>query len=102
MKTPTPVFDDVMSLRSYFSTNGPILYHSTRDAVLSRVRVPKNVAQTLLRDNESIIVHGKVYFFQIKHIGLDVYEVKLRDPSHYNTYLVASFEPHVLGSVSID
>ena len=59
---------------------------------VTAVRTTKDVATELLMDNVSIIRGGNIRCFQIKHIGLGVYEVKLRDNNRVNTILVENWE----------
>ena len=65
---------------------------------VTAVRTTKDVATELLLDNVSIIRGGKIRYFQIKHIGLGIYDVKLRDIDHINTFLVENWEKRVINS----
>ena len=56
------------------------------------VRVDSSIARYLLSSNYSITKNGNVRFFQIYHIGFDVYEVKLRPLGKVNTYMVDEWE----------
>jgi hypothetical protein len=49
-------------------------------------------------DNVSIIRGGKIRYFQIKHIGLEVYAVKLRDNNRVNTILVENWEYRIINN----
>jgi hypothetical protein len=55
------------------------------------VRTTKDVAQALLLKNECMIKNGCVRYFQIRSIGLDVYEVRLLDKQNVNTHMVVSW-----------
>jgi len=55
------------------------------------VRTTKDVAQALLLNNERIIKNGCIRYFQIRSIGLDVYEVRLFDKQYVNTHIVNSW-----------
>ena len=65
---------------------------------VTAVRTTKEIAWDLLMNNESIIRDGKIRYFQIKHIGLGIYEVKLRDAHEINTYLVENWEKRVINN----
>ena len=65
---------------------------------VTAVRTTKEIAWDLLMNNESIIRDGKIRYFQIKHIGLGIYYVKLRDIDHINTFLVENWEKRVINS----
>jgi hypothetical protein len=65
---------------------------------VTAVRTTKDVATELLMDNVSIIRGGNIRCFQIKHIGLGVYEVKLRDNNRVNTILVENWEKRVINN----
>ena len=65
---------------------------------ITAVRATKFVAEELLLENSSIIKSGTVRYFQIKHIGISVYEVKLRPIGSVNTYLVSEWEPQTINN----
>ena len=65
---------------------------------VTAVRTTKEIATELLMDNVSIIRGGNIRYFQIKHIGLGVYEVKLRDNNRVNTILVENWEKRVINN----
>ena len=62
------------------------------------VRTNKKIALELLLNNESTVKDGCVRYFQIKDIGLGVYEVKLRESGKINTYKVDSWERQVVAN----
>ena len=82
MKTPT--YKTVNDLRDYF-VFVPLV---NKDGSISSVRTSKEIASELLLNNESIIKDGCVYYFAMKHLGLNVYEVKLRPKGKVNTFIV--------------
>lgn len=90
MKTPT--FLDIDSLKSYF-VSAPMVneYGSITDA-----RTTAKIARWLLMDNEFIIKGSNIYYFAIKHIGLNVYCIKLRPKGRVNTFIVDAFENHLI------
>jgi len=65
---------------------------------VTAVRTTKDVATELLMDNVSIIRDTKIRYFQIKHIGLEVYDVKLREINHINTFLVENWQERVINN----
>ncbi len=65
---------------------------------VTAVRTTKEIATELLMDNVSIIRGGKIRYFQIKHIGLKVYDVKLREINHINTFLVENWQERVINN----
>jgi transcription antitermination factor NusA-like protein len=65
---------------------------------VTAVRTTKEVATELLLDNVSIIRDAKIRYFQIKHIGLGVYDVKLREIDYVNTSLVENWEKRVINN----
>lgn len=85
MKTPT--YRDLNELKDYF-VFAPLV---NRDNIISSVRTSKEIVNELLLDNESIIKDGCVYYFAMKHLGLNVYEVKLRPKGKVNTFIVTEF-----------
>jgi hypothetical protein len=62
------------------------------------VRTNKKIALELLLNNESTVKNGCVRYFQIKDIGLGVYEVKLRESGKINTFKVDSWERQVVAN----
>ena len=90
MKTPT--YKTVNDLRDYF-VFAPLV---NRDGTISSARTSKEIASELLLNNESVIKDGCVYYFAMKHMGLNVYEVKLRPKNMTNTFIVKSFEKHLI------
>ena len=65
---------------------------------VTTVRTCKEIATELLLDNVSIIRGGNIRYFQIKHIGLGVYAVKLRDNNRVNTILVEDWEKRIINN----
>ena len=63
---------------------------------ISGARTSKEVARELLMENESILKDGHNYYFAMKHMGLNVYEVKLRPKGKVNTFIVDAFEKHLI------
>lgn len=52
------------------------------------IRVTRETANNFLYENKCRIIGGNVRFYQIKHIGLDVYEVRLLPVGKEGTVLV--------------
>lgn len=50
------------------------------------IRVTKSLAKELLLNDETIIIGGNVKWFNIVHIGLDVYEVYLNNTTKNTGY----------------
>ena len=90
MKTPTIKF--IAELKSYL-VSAPMVDNL---GSISGVRTTKEVAHELLMENESIIKSGNIYYFAIKHIGLNVYYIKLRPKGKVNTFIVEEFEKHLI------
>ena len=86
MKTPTIKYVD--GIRQYF-VEAPL-------GSITAARTDKDTAQALLLENEAIIKGGYIYYFGLKHIGLNVYTVKLRPKGMINTYIVEEFEEHLI------
>jgi hypothetical protein len=90
----TETFRTVNLLKAYFIQVDEL----TKYNGVTAVRTCKEIATELLLDNVSIIRGGNIRYFQIKHIGLGVYEVKLRDDKLINTYLVENWEKRIINS----
>lgn len=90
MKTPTIISNT--SVKLYLVT-APKL---TENGSVPAVRTDKETAEIFLKDNESVIIGGTVRYFQIKHIGFSVYEIKLRPFGKVNTYVVDTWEKQVI------
>ena len=56
------------------------------------VRTNKYTAKSMLLNNESMIILGKVRYFAIKDLGLGVCEIALRPEDKTNTFVVKTFE----------
>jgi hypothetical protein len=82
--------DTVGSVVELFSYLTRVPEVNSFDSVVT-VRTTKDVAQALLLKNERMIKNGCVRFFQIRSIGLDVYEVRLFDKQYVNTHIVNSW-----------
>lgn len=52
------------------------------------IRVTRESANKFLYENRCRIIDGKIHFYQIKHVGLDVYEVRLLPYGKHSTVLV--------------
>lgn len=52
------------------------------------VRVSRESANKFLYENKVRLVDGKIHFYQMKHLGLDVYEVRLLPYGKTGTRLV--------------
>lgn len=59
---------EITFLKNSYIKNNSIAY---------RGRVTTPVAKKLLLSNESVIIGGTVYFFDIRYIGLGICEIKL-------------------------
>jgi hypothetical protein len=92
--TKTETFLTVNLIKTYFIQVDEL----TKYNGVTAVRTCKEIATELLLDNVSIIRGGNIRYFQIKHIGLGVYEVKLRDDKLINTYLVENWEKRIINS----
>jgi len=90
MKTPT--YKTVNDIKDYV-VFAPLV---NRDGTISSARTSKEIASELLLNNESVIKDGCVYYFAMKHMGLNVYEVKLRPKGKVNTFIVDAFEKHLI------
>lgn len=90
MKTPT--IKSVAEIKDFF-WHAPMVDNL---GSISGVRTTKEVAHELLMENESIIKGGIIYYFAIKHIGLNVYYIKLRPRGKVNTFIVEEFEKHLI------
>ncbi len=44
-----------------------------------RIRVPRTIAREMLLNNETMIIAAKVMWFGIRHLGIDIYEIRLLD-----------------------
>jgi len=90
MKTPTIKYVD--SIRHYF-VEAPLV---DKYGSITTARTNKDTAQALLLENEAITKGGHIYYFALKHIGLNVYTVKLRPKGMINTIIVEEFEKHLI------
>lgn len=90
MKTPTIKY--IAELKDFF-LNAPMV---DQGGSISSARTSKDVAYELLMENESLIKGGHVWYFAIMHIGLNVYEIKLRPKGKVNTFIVEAFEMHLI------
>ncbi len=90
MKTPTIKF--IAELKDFF-LNAPMV---DQGGSISSARTTKEVAHQLLLENESLIKGGHIWYFAIKHMGLNVYEIKLRPKGRVNTFIVEAFEKHLI------
>lgn len=88
MKTPT--FNSVAEIKSYF-VNVDIV---NEFGSICSARTNKQTVQNMLYENESVIKGGFVYYFAFKHIGLNVYTIKLRPKGKVDCYIVEQFEKH--------
>lgn len=95
--TKTPTICNYDEINSYFA-DAPAL---TDGGSVTACRVEKHIAEILLFRNISVFVGGNVRYYQIKHIGLGVYEIKLRPEGKVNTYMVDSWEPHSIGNTKV-
>jgi len=89
MKTPT--IKKISEIKSYL-VDAPMV----TDESITSVRTDKKTVQQMLLDNESVIKDGNVYYFAFKHIGLNVYTVKLRPLGKINSWIVDEFEKHAI------
>ena len=89
MKTPT--IKNVAEIKSYLVDSPMVI-----DECIASVRTNKATIQQMLLDNESVIKGGNVYYFAFKHIGLNVYTVKLRPLGKINSWIVDEFEKHLI------
>jgi len=90
MKTPT--IKSVAEIKDFF-WHAPMV---NEYGSISGVRTTKEVAHELLLENESIIKGGHIYYFAIKHMGLNVYALKPRPKGKVNTLIVEEFENHLI------
>ena len=90
----TETIKTIAELKAYFVEVDEL----NRYNAVTAVRTTKEIATELLMDNVSIIRGGKIRYFQIKHIGLEVYAVKLRDNNRVNTILVENWQELVINN----
>ena len=90
----TETIKTIAELKAYFVEVDEL----NRYNAVTAVRTTKEIATELLLDNVSIIRGGKIRYFQIKHIGLGVYDIKLREIDHINTFLVENWEKRVINN----
>jgi len=90
----TETIKTIADLKAYFVEVDEL----NRYNAVTAVRTTKEIATELLMDNVSIIRGGKIRYFQIKHIGLEVYAVKLRDNNRVNTILVENWQELVINN----
>ena len=88
MKTPT--ITNVEELKSYFIQSPIVIKYGT----ITSARTNKQVVQKMLLENEPFIQGGNVYYFNFRHLGLDVYEVKPRPKGLVNSWVVDKPEQH--------
>lgn len=48
-------------------------WHYRQD--LKPVRIDKKLAREILAKNQSVIIGGHIYYFELKNLGLDIYEI---------------------------
>jgi hypothetical protein len=89
MKTPT--IKNIGEIKSYLIDSPMVISEA-----IASVRTYKATVQQMLLDNESVIKGGNVYYFAFKHIGLNVYTVKLRPLGKINSWIVDEFEKHLI------
>jgi hypothetical protein len=94
LPSKTETIKTIAELKAYFVEVDEL----NRYNGVTAVRTTKDVTTELLMDNVSIIRGGNIRCFQIKHIGLGVYEVKLRDNKRVNTILVENWEKRVINN----
>jgi hypothetical protein len=70
MKNKKPVYEQIQELKHEF-------FLQNKTVVLSVVRVKKDLATELILQNESIVLGGKVYWFNVKPLGLGIFEISL-------------------------
>ena len=92
--TKTETFLSVNLISTYFIEVDEL----TKYNGVTTVRTCKEIATELLLNNMSIIRGGNIRYFQIKHIGLGVYAVKLRDNNRVNTILVEDWEKRIINN----
>ena len=90
----TETIKTIAELKAYFVEVDEL----NRYNAVTAVRTTKEIATELLLDNVSIIRGGKIRYFQIKHIGLEVYAIKLRDNNRVNTILVENWQELVINN----
>ena len=90
----TETIKTIAELKAYFVEVDEL----NRYNAVTAVRTTKEIATELLLDNGRIIRGGKIRYFQIKHIGLEVYAVKLRDNNRVNTILVENWQELVINN----
>jgi len=90
----TETIKTIADLKAYFVEVDELTCYNG----VTAVRTTKEIATELLMDNVSIIRGGKIRYFQIKHIGLGVYDVKLREINHINTFLVENWQERVINN----
>jgi hypothetical protein len=90
----TETIKTIADLKAYFVEVDEL----NRYNAVTAVRTTKEIATELLMDNGRIIRGGNIRYFQIKHIGLGVYEVKLREINHINTFLVENWQERVINN----
>lgn len=71
----TSIDIDIKEVKEFFFIQRTVPEHAKRNGI----RVLKKVAQKMLLNDESIIIDGKVKWFNIRPIGLDVCEITLND-----------------------
>ena len=92
--TKTETFLSVNLIKTYFVEVDELTIYNG----VTAVRTCKEIATELLLHNVSIIRGGNIRYFQIKHIGLGVYAVKLRDNNRVNTILVENWETRIINN----
>jgi hypothetical protein len=61
---------------------------NTLSAARHSVRVTEESARWFLLINKSRIIGGEIRYYQMKHLGLGIYEVRLLPPGKKDTVLV--------------
>ena len=65
----------IEDVKEFFFTQRTVPEHAKRNGI----RVLKKVAQKMLLNDESITIDGKMKWFNIRPIGLDICEITLND-----------------------
>lgn len=96
MITPSKIetITTIADIKAYFVEVDELTRHNG----VTTVRTTRTVAVELLLNNVSIIRGGHIRYFQIKHVGLNVYDVRLRDMLYINTFLVENWEKRVINN----
>ena len=84
MKTLSNNYIDKESGLIEFFTNNERLSDFKR---VERVRITKQLALKVLQLNRTIIINGHVRYFSLEHVGMGVYNIKLRNNGEKETVL---------------